>query len=165
MIAGGTGGSAEYVAVPITVDRRTFRILLAGDLANIELLTKELPYLSEGAANEGGFLESLAPRLEYYHVVLADTLDLSTPAIPIDLFTLLSATTRLSSSEVAWVHIRYLLSEASESDLIRLVRSPNLVAVRSIVNSVLDDLDERADEERASLRSELPEVVGYALLN
>ena len=126
---------------------------------------KSLPALASDAENEDGFLTALMPCLAAHHVMLSDTLDLSTPQARDNVLDLLRAAAHAKTAEVTWIHIRYLLSEATESELNTLMLPENLPFVRGLVNDVLDDLDERAVTERTALRAELPEAVGHLLLN
>jgi hypothetical protein len=155
----------KSVIIPVEVANREFRIHLSGSASGLAGIRQELPALAREAVSEEGFLTALMPRLAVHRVMLADTLDLSTPYVKESLVALLHAAAHTKTAEQAWVHIRYLLSEATDSELDELIQSENLTFVRGFVNAVLDDLDERGPTERAALRAELPEAVSYLLLN
>lgn len=163
--SGAEGSNDVSVIVPIQVAGRIFRIHLAGDSAGMAAIRKELPLLAQDANDEDYFLSSLTPRLAAHRIALVDTMDLAAPYARDSTLLLLHAAAHLKTADQTWIHIRYLLSQATEADLEELIRPQNLPFVRGLVNDVLDDLDERSESEREALRLELPEPIAYLLLN
>lgn len=163
--SGNAESHNKSVIIPVEVANRKFRIHLSGSASGLSGIRQDLPGLASEAVNEEGFLAALMPRLAVHRVLLADTLDLSTPYVEASLVALLHAAAHTKTAEQGWVHVRYLLSEATDSELDELIQPENLTFVRGFVNALLDDLDEKGPTERAALRAELPGAVGYLLLN
>lgn len=162
------GSPAEPVSiiVPVNVGRGRFRLHLTGRRTALNEVLEELSHLVCLAEDEATLLETLSPILYVNDVVVADVLDARGPvAPPMPLVDLLrwAAASRTSPRALAIMEVAF--ADASDDDLVRLVRSADFPWVRDLVESVLTDLDGPEAVARRAISGLIPAHVARLLID
>ncbi|WIM94483.1 hypothetical protein ACTOB_006508 [Actinoplanes oblitus] len=127
---------------------------------------EELAVLQCLADDEATLLEDLTPILYINDVVLADVLDAGGPAAPaIPLVDLLRWAAASRTSRRAFAIMETAFADASDDEVVRLIRSADFPWVRDLMESVLTDLDGRAAAARSTIAGLMPAHVAPLLVD
>jgi hypothetical protein len=148
----------------LETDTGKLRVHVAGTSVALDRVGRRLREDTPDRTNRETLLAWLKEVLAEESATLADRLDRPESDQPRDLAARIRAIQHLTDVSRAFTYLLALFEVSGSTEIDHLIASPDLVWVRSYIESVLRDLDENEDDAFNQLREALDPHAAYILL-